>query len=119
MKAGGLGLTEFISDNENVMKTIPETEKFKPLQDASFNSDIKESTFGIKWDIVKDSFIFQSLTFEREEVTKKTILKIVASIFDPSGFVSPFVLTVKVFLQELWRMKLDWDTIIDSNAKQE
>ena len=60
MKAGGLELTKFISNNENVMKTIPETEKIKPLQDANFNSDIKESTFGIKWYVVKNSFIFQS-----------------------------------------------------------
>ena len=38
---------------------------------------------------------------------------------NPLGFVSPFVLTAKIFLQELWRMKLDWDTIIDDNAKRE
>ena len=28
-------------------------------------------------------------------------------------------LTAKIFLQELWRMKLGWDTIIDDNAKRE
>ena len=53
---------------------------------------------GIKWDVVKGSFIFESLTFEREEVTKRTILKIVASIFDPLSFVSPFALTAKAIL---------------------
>ena len=100
------------------MKTIPETERVKSLQGAIFNSDIKEKALGIKWDVVKDSFIFESLPFERE-VTKRAILKIVASIFDPLGFVSPFVLTAKIFLQELWRMKLDWDTIIDDNVKRE
>ena len=97
MKAGGFRLTKFISNNENLMKTIQETERAKSLQGANFNSDIKERTLGIKWDIVKDSFIFESLTFEREEVTKRTILKIVASIFHPLGFVSPFVFTAKIF----------------------
>ena len=101
------------------MKTIPETERVKSLQGASFNSDIKEKALGIKWDVVKDSFIFESLPFEREEVTKRAILKIVAPIFHPLGFVSPFVLIAKTFLQELWRMKLAWDTIIDDNAKRE
>ena len=48
MKAGGFRLTKFISNNENVMKTIPETERAKSLQDASFNSDIKERTLVIK-----------------------------------------------------------------------
>ena len=52
------------------------------------------------------------------EVTKRAILKIVASIFDPVGLVSPFVLTAKIFLQELWSMKLDYDTIIDNNVKR-
>ena len=33
-------------------------------------------------------------------------------MFDPLGFVSLFASTAKVFLQELWRMKLDWNTII-------
>ena len=65
----------------------------------------------MKLDVVKDSFVFESLTFEREEGTKRAILEIVASIFDPLGFVSPFVLTAEIFLQELWRMKLDWDKL--------
>lgn len=65
------------------------------------------------------SFIFESLTFEREEVTKRAILKIVASIFYLLGFVSPFVLTIKVFLLELCRIKSDWDTIIEYNVKRQ
>ena len=97
MKTGGFRLTKFISNNDNVMKTIPETLKAKSLQRACFNSDIKERTLGITWDVVKDSFIFESLTFKREEVTKTAILKIVASIFDPLGFISPFFFNSKNF----------------------
>ena len=111
MKAGVFRSTKFFSNNENVMKTIPEMERAKSLQGASLNNDIKKRTLGMKLDVVKDSFVFESLTFEREEVTKRAILEIVASIFDPLGFVSPFVLTAEIFLQELWRMKLDWDKL--------
>ena len=39
-------------------------------------------------------------------------------MFDQLGFVSPFVLTAKTFLKRLWRMKLDWDTIMDNTAKR-
>ena len=42
MKGGGFRLTTFINNNENVMKTITETEKANSLQSASFNSNIKE-----------------------------------------------------------------------------
>ena len=37
LKAG-----EFVRTDENVMKTIAETEKAKSLQGASFNNDTKE-----------------------------------------------------------------------------
>ena len=119
MKAGGFRLTKFISNNKAVMKTVPETEKAKSIQSANFNNDINERTLGIKWDLTKDSFTFESLVFQTKEVTKRTILKIVASIFDPLGFVSPYVLTAKIFLQELWRMKIDWDTVLDDHVKLE
>ena len=95
MKAGEFRSTKFFSNNESVMKTIPEMERAKSLQGASLN-DIKKRTLGMKLDVVKDSFVFESLTFEREEVTKMAILEIVTSIFDPLGFVSPFVLTAEI-----------------------
>lgn len=50
MKAGGFRLAKSISNNKNVMN---ETKKAKSLQVASLNSDIKERTHGIKWDVVK------------------------------------------------------------------
>ena len=51
-------LTKFISNNENVMKTIPDTEKAKLFQCATFNSDLKGRAFDIKWDVNKDFFKF-------------------------------------------------------------
>ena len=42
MKAGVFRSTKFFSNNENVMKTIPEMERAKSLQGASLNSDIKK-----------------------------------------------------------------------------
>ena len=87
MKAGWFRLTKFISNKENVMETILEMKRTKSLQVWTFNSDIKERTLSIKGDVVKDSFKFESLMLERE-VTKRAILKIVASIFDPLGLVT-------------------------------
>ena len=41
--------------------------------------------------------------------TKREILKVVASIFDPLGYFSPTILLAKLFLQELWAEKVEWD----------
>jgi hypothetical protein len=46
---------------------------------------------------------------EDKPLTKRGVLSFVSSLFDPLGFVSPFVLSAKMILQELCRMKVGWD----------
>ena len=70
------------------MNSIPVAGKTKSFQTASFNDNINEQTLGVKWDVTKDVFTFD--TVKEEDATKRDILKIVASIFDPAGFVAPF-----------------------------
>ena len=42
-------------------------------------------------------------------LTKRNVLKKIAAVFDPLGFVSPFVVIAKILLQELWTRGYDWD----------
>ena len=48
-------------------------------------------------------------------VSKRAILKDLASVFDPLGFVSPVLLWGKVLLQELWSKGQHWDDELDAN----
>ena len=99
------------------MNSIPVAEKTKSFQTASFNDNINERTLGVKWGVTKDVFTFD--TVKEEDAIKRDILKTVASIFDPAGFVAPFLVTGKIFLQELWWLKVDWDDrITNSQDKQ-
>ena len=43
------------------------------------------------------------------QLTKRNILRKIATIFDPLGFVSPFVVVAKILLQELWARGYGWD----------
>ena len=36
----------------------------------------------------------------------------VSSVYDPVGFISPFLLSAKIILQDLCRIKLKWDDVI-------
>ncbi|GBN23244.1 hypothetical protein AVEN_1015-1 [Araneus ventricosus] len=41
--------------------------------------------------------------------SKRCLLQAIGRIFDPVGFLGPFVLRVKLLMQEIWKLSLDWD----------
>jgi len=43
------------------------------------------------------------------EVTKRSILQLTARVFDPLGFVSPFVIQFKTLFRDLCLSQMDWD----------
>uniref|UniRef100_A0A1I7X800 Integrase catalytic domain-containing protein n=1 Tax=Heterorhabditis bacteriophora TaxID=37862 RepID=A0A1I7X800_HETBA len=74
---------------------------------------------GIKWNISTDNLHFLIPSFIEKDVTKRNILKYIASIYDPLGFISPLFVLPKVFLQKLWKTSLSWDEKITTELFDE
>jgi len=45
--------------------------------------------------------------------TKRSILKYASSIFDPLGLITPVTISAKLFIQQLWQHRHEWDSILD------
>ncbi|XP_045764365.1 uncharacterized protein LOC123866731 [Maniola jurtina] len=77
-------------------------------------------TLGIGWLNDSDEFYFNT-EFEssNEPITKRIILSYASQIFDPLGILSPFILTAKLLLQQLWLLKLDWDDIVPTDIARQ
>ena len=77
----------------------------------SDNSDYETRTLGIVWschlDVLKFSGIPQKPPITK--VTKRNVLSRIALMYDPLGLLGPVIVKSKIFLQTLWRLKLDWD----------
>ena len=46
--------------------------------------------------------------------TKRNIISFASRFYDPLGFLSPVIITLKVFFQELCKIKLHWDDQLPS-----
>ena len=45
----------------------------------------------------------------KSKSTKRNLLKIVSSFYDPIGLIQPILTSLKILLQEAHRLKLGWD----------
>lgn len=107
---GKLRIHKFISNRSEVIASIPKTECAQTVQnkDLALGELHIERALGIKWCITSDQFRFKVVVDERP-LSRRGVLSTVASIYDPLGFVSPFILVGKQILQQMCRDKIGWD----------
>ncbi|KAF8791491.1 hypothetical protein HNY73_006347 [Argiope bruennichi] len=90
-------LAECLSANESNVEIHPEN---------------CSKTLGLIWNSSTDCFVFKiDFNFENE-ITKRSFLSQSARLFDPLGFLSPCTILIKIFYQQLWLLKLDWDSAL-------
>lgn len=110
LSRGGFRLTKFVSNDVEVLSSIPEEERASNIQNLDIcTSELPlQTALGVTWNIKNDALGY-SVNISNKPITRRGILSTVNSVFDPLGFLSPFILPAKLILQELSALKLDWD----------
>jgi len=79
----------------------------------SFDKDSGTTTLGLQWNPKEDEFRFViEPTSQVRAISKRSILSSIAHIFYPLGLIGPVITTAKIFMQQLWQLKLDWDETV-------
>ncbi|XP_065076158.1 uncharacterized protein LOC135699770, partial [Ochlerotatus camptorhynchus] len=124
MEAGGFHLRKWASNCSKVLEGIPQENLAIP-KTKEINLDLNSSvtTLGLVWipgtDKLKFKFQIPKLV-PTEQLTKRRILSIIATLFDPTGLIGAVIVEAKNFMQRLWMMqgengeKLDWDDPVPS-----
>ena len=121
---GGFRLTKWLSNDRRILAEIPETEKAVSVAILDIQELPTECTLGLKWDVEVDKFIWRASgrlqhLVQKRAMTRRWILAIVNSLFDPLGFIASYTMKAKLLLQELRREKLSWDSVIDEPEKMQ
>ena len=122
---GGFNLRKFYSNSALLQMKVDnqETPNSEPSADESYAGDTlgtgqlvkmgERKVLGVRWDPAMDQLILNleqiASSASRLEPTKRAIISLVGCIYDPLGILSPVVISLKIFVQELCVAKMAWD----------
>ncbi|XP_076660488.1 uncharacterized protein LOC143363841, partial [Halictus rubicundus] len=81
--------------------------------------DDRVKILGISWNPSRDSFQFKVSLAEPLPSTKRAILSTIAKLYDPLGWVTPAIISAKIFIQGLWRLRIGWDDQIPPQSLEQ
>ena len=115
-----------VQPNTNRPSELEEDEETYASATLGSNHEVNEEqehkVLGVTWnhdtdelridlvDIVKSS--------ENLPVTKRTVLKVTARVYDPLGWISPILIEMKLLFQKLCLSKEDWDEELSPDMKE-
>nr|CAD2179998.1 unnamed protein product [Meloidogyne enterolobii] len=100
-KDAQMNLREISSNDRRLIESLP-------AEKILTNRTVK--LLGIPWDTVFDWLLIKLPQFPEGKIaTKREVLSILATPFDPLGLICPVLLPVKIFMNDIWSKKLKWD----------
>ncbi|XP_014679127.1 PREDICTED: uncharacterized protein LOC106818975, partial [Priapulus caudatus] len=113
---GGFRLHKWLSNAREVLAAIDSSEL--AVREVDFDNDEvpNQRTLGMSWDLLQDIFVFHADPKETN-MTKRGLVSIMCSVFDPCGYITPFIFRAKCLVQDLWRAGLDWDQPLPDNLQ--
>ncbi|XP_062706112.1 uncharacterized protein LOC134287683 [Aedes albopictus] len=114
---GGFEIRGFRSNSTDLLHEIGESAADEPKNLMLERSTITESVLGMSWNPADDCFSYSfnlrddicPILDEAHVPTKREVLKVVMSLFDPLGLISHFLVHGKVIIQGTWAAGTGWD----------
>lgn len=119
LKSAGFNLRKIKSNSTELLKFVSNN-----CHDKQDNLKLSTATniLGIEWDPNIDCILMSVSKLpkhiDNEKCTKRKILSISSSIFDPLGLLSVCIITCKMILQLLWAQNVGWDDQIPSTIRE-
>ena len=113
LQQGGFRLRSWATNNSQLNDVITQDDH-----------DCHESTCTVKilgmiWNTQLDLLSYPSYSHSSDLYTKREIVRLTSSLFDPLGYLSPVHISAKIFIQKLWQLNLEWDKPLNEEIVDE
>ena len=115
----GFHVRKWISNEPEVIADVAEEDRASEI-DVEKRELSTSKTLGVLWAATDDEVSFRhSLQLDGFEFIKKNVLRRPASVYDPLGFLSPYVIRSKLLIQKAWLEARDWDELLPTPHQRE
>ncbi|GFW16378.1 integrase catalytic domain-containing protein [Trichonephila clavipes] len=101
------------------LKALADEEKAEFPDAADEFQDAPVKTLGMLWDPKVDCLTYKVKINDKFNFSKRNVLSEIARLYDPLGLIGPIATKAKIFIQELWKIKLDWSEQLPPDAMEE
>jgi len=117
LRKGGFTLRKCSSNHPAIPNLLPPEDVERRLLLSFGNEDVIKA-LGLLWNSTADKLIFCVQINQDTTPTKRSVLRAIALIYDPLGILSPIIIQCKMFMQQLWQIKIDWDNQLTTELKE-
>ena len=113
--SAGMHARKWLSNEPEVLQSIPSSDCATEVDlDRGELPPVK--ALGVLCCPMEDVFKFQVYQpTEKHSQTKRNFLSKIATLFDPLGLLSPYIVRAKILLQDMWASGVDWDEPVGEN----
>lgn len=111
LASGGFEIWQWVSNSTSVVQHLPKEARSEitELWLSKDRTDLCEGTLGLVWHCSSDILGYKQRPVEYQTLTLRNVYRILASQYDPLGFIIPFTTRAKILLQRLWSKEREWD----------
>ncbi|XP_058448717.1 uncharacterized protein LOC131428686 [Malaya genurostris] len=117
---GGFELRNFMSNEPEIARRVG-AESEDGYKSLELEKEGIQSVLGVKWIPRSDEFTYnlnlnaglQYILHPTYIPTKREVLRVVMSLFDPLGLISFYLVHGRILMQDIWASGADWDDYIN------
>ena len=99
-------------ENVNIVNNVNTVNE--EVVDSKINNEQK--ILGILWDEIEDNLVFRLDDIFKDATnvvpTKKNILSVISTVYDPVGYLQLFILHLKILFKMICKLNINWDDSI-------
>ena len=104
-------MAKYVSNYPAILKDVPSEDRAPAVKDMP--SEDSSKALGLRWDVRNDAFFYVRVGIWKDStITKRKILSLVSSLYDPLGLLAPIIVVGRMIFQQVSRLKMNWDDVV-------